>query len=120
VPVGWSVSRSARSVVATKGSARLSVTIFTLLKPYDPARFQAAARELDGIAARLASQSGGSLTQSATSVVAGRKIRFYRFESKGVPTRIGFVLVDKREYQLVCSGNTGRPCDLLFSSFSVT
>ena len=120
MPEGWSVSRSAGSVVATKGSSRLSVTIFRLLKPYDPARFEAAAKELDGLAAQLATKAGGRLTESATSVVAGRQIRSYRFESKGVPTRIGFVLVGKREYQLVCSGNTGTPCDLLFSSFSVT
>ena len=103
-----------------KGSSRLSVSIFTLLKSYEPARFSAAAKELDGIAARLAAQAGGKLTESSTTVVAGRKIRSYRFESKGVPTRIGFVLVGRREYQLVCSGNTGSPCDLLFSSFTVS
>ncbi len=95
------------------------MTTFRLLKSYDPARFAAAANELDGVAARLAVQAGGKLTESTTSVVAGRKIRSYRFESKGVPTRIGFVLFGKSEYQLVCSGNTGSPCDLLFSSFTV-
>ncbi len=120
MPEGWHVSRSARSVVAQKGSSRLSVTTFTLLKSYDPARFPAAARELDSVAARLAAQAGGKLTESVTSVVAGRKIRSYRFESKGVATRIGFVLVGRKEYQLVCSGNTGAPCDLLFSSFTVS
>lgn len=96
------------------------MTLFTLLKSYDPTRFAAAAKELDGIAARLAAQAGGKLTESATTIVAGRKIRSYRFESKAVPTRIGFVLVGKREYQLVCSGNTSSPCDLLFSSFIVS
>jgi hypothetical protein len=96
------------------------VTTFRLLKSYDPAGFAAAAKELDGVAARLAVQAGGKLTESTTSVVAGRKTRSYRFESKGVPTRIGFVLVGRNEYQLVCSGNTGSPCDLLFSSFSVS
>jgi hypothetical protein len=120
VPEGWRVSRAARSVVAQKGSSRLSVTTFRLLKPYDPARFAAAAKELDGVAARLAVQAGGTLTESLTSVVAGRRIRSYRFESKGVATRIGFVLVARDEYQLVCSGDTGDPCDLLFSSFTVS
>jgi hypothetical protein len=120
VPEGWRVSRSARSVVAQQGSSRVSVTTFKLLKSYDPARFAAAAKELDGVAARLAVQAGGKLTESTTSVVGGRKTRSYRFESKGVPTRIGFVLVGRKEYQLVCSGDTGSPCDLLFSSFSVS
>jgi hypothetical protein len=96
------------------------VTTFKLLKSYDPARFAAAAKELDGVASRLAVQAGGKLTESTTSVVGGRKTRSYRFESKGVPTRIGFVLVGRNEYQLVCSGDTGSPCDLLFSSFTVS
>lgn len=96
------------------------MTTFRLLKPYDPKRFSAAARELDSVAARLAVQAGGKLTESVTTVVAGRRIRAYRFASKGVPTRVGFVLVGRREYQLVCSGDTGGPCDMLFSSFSVS
>ena len=120
MPEGWRVSRSDRSIVAAQGTATVSVTTFTLLKPYDPARFAAAAKELDGVASRLAAAAGGSLTESATTVVAGRRIRAYRFRSKGVSTRVGFVLVGRTEYQLVCSGDTGRPCDLLFSSFSVS
>lgn len=119
VPDGWTVARTDRSLVARSGDRRLSVTVFTLLKSYDPARFAQAARELDGIAAKLAAQAGGKVTERTTTTVGGRKVRAYRYVANGKPTRIGFVLVDKREYQLLCTGDTGTPCDLLFSSFSL-
>jgi hypothetical protein len=105
-------------VIASHGSDLVSVTRYALLKPYDPTRFAAAARELDHLAGKLAAHSGGKLTERLTSTVDGRKIRSYRFASKGVPTRVGFVLKAKTEYQLMCSGDTDGPCDLLFSSFT--
>ena len=117
-PKDWAVRRTGRALVASQGDSVVSVTRFTLLKPYDPKLFDRAAKELDGVAARLAAQSGGELSESVTTVVDGRKIRAYRFASKGTPMRIGFVLVGKQEYQLVCSGDTGEPCTLLFSSFT--
>jgi hypothetical protein len=119
VPDGWTTRRSGRALVAANGSSTLSATVYTLLKPYRPSLFPRAAKELDGLAAKLAAQGGGTLSERTTTVVDGRRIRAYRYESKGVPTRIGFVLVGRREYQLLCRGDTGKPCDLLFSSFSV-
>lgn len=110
--------RTAHALVASQGDSLVSVTRYTLLKPYDPELFDRTAKELDRVAARLAARSGGKLDESVTTVVDGRKIRAYRFASKGTAMRIGFVLVGKREYQLVCSGNTGDPCSLLFSSFN--
>ena len=96
------------------------MTTYTLQKPYRPALFAAAARELDGIAAKLAAEAGEALSEKQTVVVDGKRIRAYRFGT----TRIGFVLVGKREYQLLCqlppgAKDTGGACDLLFKSFSV-
>jgi hypothetical protein len=90
------------------------VSVFPLLKAYDPAEFAAAAKELDGVAARLAKQAGATLTRSATVTVANRKIRAYDYGAE----RIGFVLVGKREYQLYCAHATAA-CKLLFSSFTL-
>lgn len=118
VPDGWKVRKTERSVVAAAAGALVSVTRYSLLKPYDPARFDAVAAELDRVAAQLAAKGGGKVKERQTTRVDGRKIRAYRFTSKGTPMRIGFVLVDRLEYQLVCSGDTGGPCDLLFSSFT--
>jgi hypothetical protein len=124
IPEGWRVTREARAVIARRGRFLVSVTRFPLLKTYDPARFDAAAKELDGIAAKLAAQAGGSVTERATTTVGGEKIRAYRYTSSASELRIGFFLVDKREYQLFCQQPSGRrdpddACSLLFDSFTV-
>jgi hypothetical protein len=113
-PAGWRASRSQRSLTVKRGGGRVSVTTYTLQKPYSPALFAAAAKELDGVAAKLAAAAGTKLEARQTLKVAGEKIRAYRFGT----TRIGFVLVGKREYQLLCE-DAGTACDLLFKSFSV-
>jgi hypothetical protein len=118
LPQGFTVRKTDQAVVAKQGREVVSATRFPLLKPYDPARFGAVTKELDGVAAELASRAGGKVVERATVTVDGGKIRVYRFTAKGSPTRIGFVLVDKTEYQLACSGRIGPACELLFSSFT--
>jgi hypothetical protein len=121
VPDGWHTSRTQHAVSASNGGAQVSVTTYTLQKPYRPALFAAAARELDRVAAELAAQAGQKVTERQTVDVAGRKIRAYRFGTM----RIGFVLVGRREYQLLCrqpSGgqDPGGACALLFKSFTLS
>jgi hypothetical protein len=108
------VTRPAAGVAARRGAGLVSVSVFPLVKAYDPGKFAAAAKELDGVAARLAQQAGAPLTTRETVTVANRKIRAYRYGGR----RIGFVLVGKREYQLFCRG-AAKACDLLFSSFTL-
>jgi hypothetical protein len=112
-------------VRAKKGDGLVSVTAFRLLKPYDPGRFGAAAKELDGIAAKLAAQAGGELTEKTTTTVDGRRVRVYRYTDRAGQIRLGFVLVGKREYQLLCRLPAGGAdhdgaCALLFESFSAS
>jgi hypothetical protein len=114
-PASWKTSRTPRAVTVQGGGSRVSVTTYTLQKPYSPALFGAAAKELDGVAAKLAAAAGTALTEKQTVAVAGEKIRAYRFGTM----RIGFVLRGKREYQLLCD-NVGDACALLFKSFSVS
>jgi hypothetical protein len=113
-PPGWKTSRTPRAVTVQNGGSRVSVTTYTLQKPYSPALFAAAAKELDGVAAKLAAAAGATLREKQTVDVAGEKIRAYRFGTM----RIGFVLVGKREYQLLCE-NPGDACALFFKSFTV-
>ena len=87
---------------------------FPLLKPYDPAKFGAGAKELDRVAGQLAKQAGAALDDKKTITVAGRKVRAYGYGGK----RISFVLDGRREYQLFCA-NAGDGCDLLFHSFAL-
>lgn len=94
---------------------------FSLLKPYRPDQFAAVTKELDRDAEQLAAQAGKPLKTRETTTVAGMKIRAYRYGT----TRIGFVLVDKLEYQLLCrlgsdGGDPDGACAMLFSSFSLS
>jgi len=114
-PGGWHTTRTQRAVTSSGGGAQVSVTTYTLQKAYRPALFAAAARELDRVASQLAVEAGQKLTERRTVEVAGRKIRAYSFGTM----RIGFVLVGRREYQLLCR-QPGTACTLLFDSFSVS
>ena len=105
-------------LAASSGGNEVSVTRYPLVKAYDPANFAAVAKELDRVAAQLAEKGGGRVAARTTTTVDGRDVRAYRLRVNGVPTRIGFVLVGKVEYQLKCTGDLGPPCELLFSSFS--
>jgi hypothetical protein len=114
-PAAWHTSRTLRAVAVQSGRSRISVTTYRLQKPYSPALFAAAAKELDGVAAKLAAAAGTPLTRKQTVDVAGEKIRAYGFGT----TRIGFVLFSRQEYQLLCE-DAGNACTLLFKSFTVS
>jgi hypothetical protein len=121
VPAAWRRFTARHTVGARHGSADVSVQWFLLEKPYDEAKFTAASRELDGVVAKLATQAGRTVEERTTTTVAGQKIRAYRYGT----TRIGFVLVDTREYQLLCRLGSGGSdpdgaCETLFSSFSLS
>jgi len=105
----------------------VSATAYKLARAYSPALFATARTELDGVAAKLAAASNGTVTESVTTTVDGTRIRAYRFTAhpEGHPAtddRVGFVLEGKREYQLLCSAPAGSgdpdgACALLFSTF---
>jgi hypothetical protein len=122
VPAGWVVRRGVGLLAAQSGTAAVSATTFTLLKPYEPALFGRVKAELDRNAAKLAAQAHGKLTEKLTTTVAGRKVRAYRYTAGGFDTRLGFVLDGKREVQLLCRAPAGSAdpdgaCGLLFRSF---
>jgi len=125
-PEDWRVSGAGTGkVTARKGGELVSVTSFPLLKRYDPGKFDAAAKELDGIAAKLAAQAGGDLTEKTTTTVDGQRVRAYRYAAGASQIRIGFVLVGKHEYQLLCRLPAGGAdpdgaCALLFDSFTLS
>jgi hypothetical protein len=106
----------------------VSATAYRLVKPDSPTQFSRAAKELDGVAAKLAQASGGTVTESVTTIVDGQRIRAYRFTSHpaGKPStddRVGFLLEGRHEYQLLCrapagSGDPDGACALLFGSFA--
>jgi hypothetical protein len=98
-----------------------------LEKTYAAAQFAEAAKELDRVAANLATQLGGRVTSSRTTTVARMRIRRYTLavrdaQGKRVDDDLGFVLSGKREVQLLCqaaagSGDPSGACALLFKTF---
>lgn len=132
MPAGWATTSTAAATearAAAAGDAMVSATAFTLQKPYNPAMFALAAKELDRVAAKLAAQSRSTLAESKTVIVDGRRIRAYRFtvnpaSGPSFDERIGFVLHGKREVQLLCRAPVGSAdpdgaCALLYSSFRI-
>jgi hypothetical protein len=132
-PSGWTTKSSATSTevrLDAAGRTMVSATVFTLLKPYSPTMFARTAKELDRVAAKLALQSNSTLSESTTVTVDGKKIRAYRLtvhpaSGPSFDERIGFVLLGKREYQLLCRApvGTGDPngaCALLYETFKTS
>jgi hypothetical protein len=132
-PSAWSVHATATVVTVRSRAAPpaiVSAAVYRLARSYTSARFAAATKELDSVAARLAGKAGGSVTVGETTTVDGRKIRAYRFtarsaEGQRYEDRIGFVLSGKREVQLLCQapagiGDPDGACALLFDSFRLT
>ena len=123
-PVGWSISRSTREVQLAKGVAVLSVTRFPLLRAYRPELWQRVLPELDRAAAGVARQQSGVVRSPETVTISGRRARrydvAYEREGKQLVERLGFVLLGRTEYLLLCryeSGGDTDPCDRLLATF---
>lgn len=116
-PSAWTVSGAA----ATDGGVgRVEVVVFRLLRPYDPSERAATARELDRVAARLASQLKGSIASRRFLPVGGVDARSYSIRFGGKLEQITFVLHEQREYQLLCrraAGGDDAACAELLQSF---
>ena len=126
-PADWQVVRRTREVRSSEGLSLLSVTRFQLVRSYRPELWPAVVRELDGAAAEIARQQDGSVTDSETATIAGRRARLYEiaYEDEGneLVERIGFVLRGKTEYLLLCRyerGGETRACERLLATFRLT
>jgi hypothetical protein len=123
-PAGWRVTHAGRMTSAAKGEQLVSVTVFPLGRPFQPALWDKAAKELDGVAAQLATQLGGRIRSPAATTLAGRRARSYDigFErgGKAVVERIAFILEGRREYQLLCRfGDDDSACNEFRTSFKL-
>lgn len=130
VDVEREVARTPRSLTvlpAEEGSPELeSVTIFRLVKPYRPALWAAAAKELDSVADRLAESLDGELAAEPRTVRrGGLRGRLYEIdyarEGVDLRQRLTLLLSRRTEYQLLCrwdaSLDTPGACKRLEASF---
>jgi hypothetical protein len=132
-PENREIARTPRSVTvlpAEESSQELeSVTVFPLVKPYRPALWPQAARELDSVAGRLADSLGGGLDQEPRTVRrGGLRGRLYEiaYEREGVELRqrLTLLLSRRTEYQLLCrweaSTDSPEACEILETTFNVS
>jgi hypothetical protein len=127
VPSGWQVSRANRSVIVKQGSGPelVSVNVLPLRKPYKPALFTRAARELDRLTEALAGKLNGKVIARRSIVVAGVSARqydvAYERDGAGLIDRITYVLRGRSEYYLLCRwpADAGEPtaCAVLTDTF---
>jgi hypothetical protein len=105
-PAGWRVTHAGRTTSAENGKQLVSVTVFPLGRPFRPALWDKAVVELDKVAAQLATQLGGRISSRGGSTLAAHRARTYDIAfvagGKAVVERIAFILVGRREYQLLC------------------
>jgi hypothetical protein len=102
------------------------VTRFPLQRRFRPELWTKVVPELDRAAAAVASQQQGTVIDSRSITVAGRKARRYDVaytnEGKDLVERIAFVLRGKTEYLLLCRyerGGSTDACDGLLTSFKL-
>jgi len=125
-PADWAVVRSGRQLRASKGVSLISVTRYPLLRGYRPILWNHVLPELDRAADGLAQQQNGTVGESRTVMISGRRARSYDIDyerdGKALVERITFVLRGKTEYLLLCrygeGGDTGA-CDRLLATFKL-
>lgn len=119
-PGKWHVRRQDTEVSAAPkpvAAELVSVTRFPLLKPYSPALFAKATKELDKSAGDLATRLAGYVRKRYTTTVAGQRVRQYvlLYPQNAKQPKAGdygalltYVLLGKTEYELFCrwSGNS--------------
>lgn len=114
--------RSRLAVAAASGSQLVQVSTFPLNRPYRPTLFTAVARELQLRMGQVAGQTGGTVEQAGSVVAAGVRSHVYRLQLGDHVDEYTFVLVGRREYQLLCRAPKAgaEPCRQLQSSFALS
>jgi len=118
-PAGWHVHRTRLAVTAQRQAALVQVSTFPLVKEYRPALFAAVSRELQTRMRQVALQMGGTVSDVGEVTSGGVRSHVYRVEAGGLVDEYTFVLVGRREYQLLCRAKQAgdATCSQLQTSF---
>jgi hypothetical protein len=115
-PADWKLTRAGRRTSASPhedGPELLAVETFRLTRAYRPVLWPRVVVELDRVARTLAARLGGTLAETRSVTVDGRRARQYEIHyTRGntpLTQRISFVLAGRREYQLSCRWRTDSP-----------
>lgn len=115
------MKRSRLTVRAAGGPEFVAVSTFPLLKAYRPALFTPVEGELRTRMDNIARSMGGTVDPAGAVVVGGVRSHVYRVSASSHVDEYTFVLVGRREYQLVCRASSAgaAPCRRLQSSFEL-
>jgi hypothetical protein len=119
-PAGWQLTRSVRSASATHDSELVQVSTFELVRAYRPSLFARVAGELAVRMKAIATETGGTLSGATTVTAGGVQAHRYDVQVGGHVDQYTFVLIGKREYQLLCrtrGSSAGAFCADLLTSF---
>ena len=119
-PAGWHIQHSSQGSAASQGSELVQVSTFPLVRRYTPALFARVANELDLRMKTIAQETGGKLTGRQTVTAGGMKSHRFDVTVDGHVDQYTFVLIGKREYQLLCRYRTSSSdafCSDLLTSF---
>jgi len=118
-PGGWKVSAKPRETSVAHGDVDLlTVTTFTLVRPYRAALWPKVVAELDRVAGDVARGLEGRIDARATTTVSGEEARRYDIAYGDLHERIAFVFRGKREYELLCRyRHDDSACGALFGTF---
>jgi len=119
-PAGWQVERAARGTAASHDSELVQVAAVPLVRVYTDTLFDRVAGELALRMKAIARETGGRLSGPKTVTAAGVRSHRYEVEVGGRLDQYTFVLIGKREYQLLCRYRTSSSdafCSDLLTSF---
>ena len=119
-PSGWHVQHTTQGSAASQGSELVQVSTFPLARPYTSSLFDRVAHELALRMSTIAKETGGKLTGTKTVVVDGVKSHRFDVTVGDHVDEYTFVLIGKREYQLLCRARTSSNatfCSDLLTSF---
>jgi outer membrane PBP1 activator LpoA protein len=118
-PTGWKVQHSSRGAAASNGSDLVQVSAFPLVRPYSSALFDRVAGELAVRMRTIAQETGGTITGTKTVTAGGVPSHMYEVKVDGHVDEYTFVLIGRREYQLLCRSrsSSGSFCSDLLTSF---
>ena len=121
-PAGWQVVRAPHRVSAARGTERVQVATFPLLKPYSEGLFDRVARELAARMSQVAAQVHGSVSGTKTVTVAGIRSHSYEVKVGDHVEEYTFVLRGLHEVLLLCrrkAASSDAACKQLLSGFEL-
>jgi hypothetical protein len=118
-PAKWEVVRTGGMISVRDEGALLSVTVIGLRRAYRPVLWPKVVPELDRVAAEFAKRERGRVTASRTIIVHGRRARQYDVDAPGAREQVTFLLVNRREFQLLCT-NADTECAAFVESFTLS